>query len=316
MPITHLTDFNRHPWNCGGLSGLISYPDLSDEEAPWDAQKSLPLAGPIYNQWQKRVEEMADGVENEIEQIEEKRKLSQLDELSKVLGQEMVEAMREISEFKDLVIKPERKDVKKRPQTPEDKIIARVVNEHKDSVMGAGVELWKTFPKPELIKLAVTKRSGTISFGKNPYGRYRLRLGELQENVVINGMGEFVFNLSANMPGVRETFHVINGEPKRPERKPINQVSLYFYGWPNIDEPYIQRLELGYIEINTEAPELSEVNSRNDAERRKILIAQYMASAAAEFAAAEDEDRENTLINASRLFGVLLRRLSIKKRGS
>lgn len=314
-PITQLSDFNRYPWNSGRLSGLVSYPDLSDEEAPWDAQKSLPLAGPVYNQWQKRVEEMVGDIETEIEKIEEERRSTQLEEFSKVLGQEMVEAMREIPEFRDLVVRPKREVGKKRPQKPEDRVIATVTNEHDDSVIGARVELWTTSPT-ELVRSAVTKRSGVISFGRNPYDRYRLRIAELPTGAVIDGMDEYVFNLRASMPGVRENFRVINGEPPRPKPKPINQITPYLHGWSNTDEPYIQRLEFGVVEINTEGVELREAISRNDVDGRVTLCAQYMASAAAEFAAAEDESREDTLINASRLFGVLLRRISSKRRRS
>jgi len=42
-----------------------------------------------------------------------------------------------------------------------------------------------------------------------------------------------------------------------------------------------------------------------------------MASATAEFAAAEDETREDTLKNGSRLFGILLKRImTIRRRRS
>lgn len=315
-PITQLPDFNKHPWNIGRLSGLISYPELPDEEAPWDAQKSLPLAGPVYNQWQKRVWEMAEDIENKLEEIDKRLRLGQLDEFSKILSQEMIEAMREVPAFRDLVIRPRKEKGKKRPQKPEDRVIASVINENNDSVAGARVEL-RHASTDQLIRPAITKRSGTVSLGKNSYGRYRLKLVEVPEGAVIDGMDEYIFNLSMNMPGVRETFHVINGEPKRVQQKPINQIIPFFYDWPNIDEPYIQRLELGgVVEINTEGVELREAISRNDVEARAILCAQYMASAVTEFAAAEDEDKEETLKNASRLFGVLLRRISSRKRRS
>ena len=312
-PIIKLSDFDRHPWNNGRLSGLVSYPDLPDEEAPWDAQKSLPLAGPVYNQWQKGLEKMGVDIETLIEEIEEARRLGQLDEFSKILGQETMEAMREIPEFRDLVVRPKREVRTKGPQKPEERVMVSVVNENSDSISGARVELWEASSN-DLIRPAVTRKSGTISLGKNPYGRYRLKLVEVPSGATIDGLDEYIFNLSANMPGVRETFHVVNGEPERPKPKPINQIVPYFHDWPNIDEPYIQRLEFGVVEINTEGAELREAISRNDVEGRAILCTQYMASATAEFAAAEDEDREDTLKNASRFFGVLLRRIMSNRR--
>jgi hypothetical protein len=311
--ISQLPDFNRIPWNSGRLSGLISYPDLPDEEAPWDSQKSLPLAGPVYNQWQKRLEEMGLDVEEEIEKIEEARKMGQLEEFSKLLGQETVEAMREMKEFRDLVVKPKKEAKPKKPQKPEDRVIVSVVNEHDDSISGARVELRQASTN-DLIMPAVTRRSGTVSLGKNPFGRYRLRLAEVPVGAVIDGLDEYVFNLSINMPGIRETFHVVNGEPERPKPKPINQIVPYFHPWGDIFEPYLQRLEFGVVEINTDGVEFRDAISRNDLESRTILCAQYMASAAAEFAAAEDEDKEETLKNASRLFGGILRRVMSNRR--
>lgn len=312
-PIIQLEDFDKFPWNSGRLSGLISFPDVSDEEAPWDAQKERPLSGPVYNHWQKRVWEMAEAVEAAMRENDDRLRKSKLDEFSKILGQEMVEAMRELPEFRDLVIRARTGTGKKRPQKPDDRVIAAVVNEHNDHVSGARVELWQA-NNNELVRPAVTKKSGLVSFGKYPYGRYRLRLAEVPAGAVVDGMGEYIFNLGVNQPGIRETFHVTNGEPPRPKPKPINEIRPYFHEWDDIDEPYIQRLSYGVVEINTEGRELREAISSNNMETRAILCAQYMASAAAEYAAAEDEDREDTLKHASRLFGVLQRRVFGKRR--
>lgn len=314
-PLPQLADFNRLPWNIGKLSGLVAYPELSDEEAPWDAQKSLPLAGPVYNQWQRKVWEMAEDIQEEIGKIEETLKLSGLEEFSRLLGQETVEAMREIPEFADIVVKAKKPATgTKRPAKPQDRIIAAVLNENNDGVAEALIELRRTADNALFRDPAVTKRSGLISLGKAPYGRYRLKLAELPAGAVVDGMGEYIFNLSANMPGVRETFRVINGEPKRHKPKPLNQITPFFHGWPNSDEPYIQRLEYGVVEINTEAGDLREAIQRGDFVGRAVLCAQYMASAIAEFAAAEDEDPGDTLLNASRLFGPIVRRIMISSR--
>lgn len=308
-PINLLPDFNRVPWNIGKLSGIVSYPDLPDEEAPWDAQKSLPLAGPVYNQWQGKVWEMADDIQKEIDKIDETLKLSQLEDFSRQLGQQTIEAMSEIPEFADIIVRPAEKPRSKRLQKPNDRVIAAVLNENSDSVVGARLELWRSADN-ELISPAVTKKTGLVSLGKIPYGRYRLKLVELPEGAVVDGMDEYIFNLSANMPGVRETFHVINGEPKRSKPKPFSQITPFFHNWPNIDEPYIQRLEYGVVEINTEGVDLKDAIQRGDFVARTVLCYQYMASAISEFVAAEDEDKEDTLLNASRLFGALLRNIT------
>lgn len=312
-PITQLPDFNKSPWNVGKLSGIVSYPDLSDEEAPWDAQKSLPLAGPVFNQWQRRVWEMADNIQMEIDKIDESLRLSQLEDFSKVLGQATVEAMRDIPEFADIVVRSKKSTTTKRPQKPDERVIAVVLNENDDSVAGAGIELRRTSDN-ELIRPAVTKRSGLVSLGKNPHGRYRLKLTELPEGAVVNGLAEYTINLNSSMPGARAIFRVINGEPERPKPKPISQITPFFHSWPNIDEPYVQRLQYGIVEINKDGVALKEANQRNDLVARTVLCAQYMASAISEFAAAEDEKRADTLINASRLFGVLLRHIPVSDR--
>lgn len=309
-PITQLADFNKSPWNNGKLSGLVSYPDLSDEEAPWDAQKSLPLAGPVYNQWQKRVWEMAENVEGEIAKIEDSLRLSLLEEFSSQLGRETIAAMQEIPEFADIVVKAKRLTIPRQPARQEKRLFVTVLNENDDSVAGARIVL-ENASNSELIKSAITKRSGRISLGQNPYGRYKLRIDEVPEGATVDGMAEYILNLSVNMPGARETFRLITGEPKRPRPRPFNNITPFFHEWPS-DEPYIQRLEYGVVEINTEGSELRFAINRGDFVARATLCAQYMASAIAEFAAAEDEDREDTLINASRLFGVLLRRITVE----
>lgn len=317
--ITQLADFNRPPWNIGKLSGLVSYPDLSDQESPWDPQKKLPLAsGPVYNQWQKRVWEWVEEIEKKMGEIDEERRLSQLEEFSKTLGEEMVEAMRETPEYKDLVIKttpPRPTPKQKRRKKIEDRVIVSTVNEHNDGVSGARIELLEASTK-DLIREAVTGKTGTISLGKNPHGRYRLRLAEVPIGASIEGMSEYVVNLRDTMPGVRETFHVVNGEPKREQQKPIGRIIIFPQGWDDIDEPYRQRLEFGVIEINTEAPALREAILNDDQEQRAILCVQYMSAAVAEYAAPEDEKREETLKGASRFFGVLLPRILGKRKRS
>lgn len=314
-PLPRLSDFNKAPWNIGKLSGLVAYPDLPDEEAPWDAQKSLPLAGPVYNQWQHRVWEMAEGIQNEINRIEEGIKLSGLEEFSKLLGQETVEAMREIPEFADIVVQAKKSArPTKHPPKPNDRVLATVLNENNDGVAGAQIELRRTADNELVRDPAITKRSGLISLGKAPNGRYRLKLVEVPEGAVVSGMDEFVFNLSPNMPGVRETFRVVNGEPKRLKSGSLNQITPFFHGWSNPDEPYIQRLEYGVVEINTDGESLRDTIQRGDFVGRAVLCVQYMASAIAEFAAAEDEDPGDTLLNASRLFGPLVRRIMISNR--
>lgn len=315
-PLSQLADFNRLPWNIGKLCGLVAYPELSDEEAPWDAQKSLPLAGPVYNQWQRKVWEMAEDIQKEIDKIEETLKLSGLEEFSKLLGQETVEAMREIPEFADIVVQAKKPatGTKRLATKPNDRVLVSVLNEHNDGVAGAKVELRQTADNKLVRNPIVSKRSGLISLGKAPYGRYRLKLAELPAGAAVDGMGEYIFNLSANMPGVRETFRVINNEPKRQKPKPLNQITPFFHGWSNGDEPYIQRLEYGVVEINTEGADLRDAIQRGDFVGRGALCAQYMASAIAEFAAAEDEDPGDTLLNASRLFGPIARRIMISSR--
>lgn len=314
-PITQLADFNKDPWNIGKLSGLVAYPELPDEEAPWDAQKSLPLAGPVYNQWQHRVWGLAEDIQKKIDIIEETLKLSGLEEFSRLLGQETVEAMREIPEFADIVVQSKKPATgTKRPVKPQDRVLVAVVNENSDGVAGAQIQLLRTADNQLARDPAVTKRSGLISLGKVPYGRYRLRLAEVPAGAVVDGMDEYTFNLSGNMPGVRETFRVINNEPKRLKSGPLNQISPFFHGWSNPDEPYTQRLEYGVVEINTEGLALSDAIKRGDFVGRAVLCAQYMASAIAEFAAAEDEDPGDTLLNASRLFGSLARRIMMSKK--
>lgn len=312
--IVALPDFNKHPWNIGKLSGVISYPDLPDTEAPWDATKSLPLAGPVYNQWQRRVWEMVEDIEREIEKINEALKMSQLEEFSTILGTETVEAMSEIPAFRNIIVKIPRKSTGvRRPPKPETRIVATVLNEHDDGVSDVKINL-NSASNDELIREAITKRTGVVSLGRHPYGRYRLWVAGLPEGVKIEGMDAYLFNLNVNMPGIKEIFRLITGEPKRLRPRPISKITPFFHDWPNIDEPYIQRLEYGVVEFNTEGTELREVLNRGDLETRAILCAQYMASAIAEFRAAEDEDNADTLQNASRLFGVLLRRISTRVR--
>lgn len=314
--ITALLDFNKHPWNIGKLSGIVSYPDLPDTEAPWDASKSLPLAGPVYNQWQRRVWEMAEEIQKEIEKINEDLRLNQLEDFASILSRETVEAMSEIPSFADLVIKKKSVTQKgRKPRGPETRVIATVLNENDDGVSGTKINLHNA-SNDELIREAVTKRTGVVSLGRYPFGRYRLRLTELPEGARIEGMDSYLFNLSVNMPGIKEIFRLITGEPKRPRPRPINQIEPFFRKWANVDEPYTQRLEYGVVEINTEeGTRLRDAIDRGDLEARAILCVQYMSSAVAEFAAAEDEDREETLIKASNLFGVLLRRISTRTRG-
>ncbi|MFH0936738.1 MAG: hypothetical protein V1808_00380 [Candidatus Daviesbacteria bacterium] len=314
--INQLPDFDRHPWNIGRLSGIISYPDLSDDESPWDAQKSLPLPGPVYNQWQKRVCGMSEEIESEIKRIDEQYKLGQLEEFSKLLGKEAIEAMKEIPDFQDIVFGSKKEGPKRGTPKQEDKVIIKVINEHDDGVTGARIELQKP-ANNELLKAVITKRSGTVSLGRYPSGRYRVRLAEIPVGTIIDGMSQYIFNLGPNQLGIRETFHVVNGEPKRPRQKPLNQINPFFHGWEDPpEEPYNQRLEYGVVEINTEGSALRDAIARNDQEARTILCAQYIASAVAEYVAAEDENKGEILKNASRLFGALSRRLMSRRRRS
>lgn len=277
----------RGPLISGKLSGFVAFPNAPDTEAPWTTDKLKPLDSPLRSQWERAVASLIPDLEAAMEAMDEKVRSRQMETVTKQVTDAALEAIGDLEAYQGILPNLVRnrtsgksKSKKKRQPRPLDKVIAVVRNEHNMGVAGAILELHRGIT---CVNRLVTGPGGVISFGKQPPGRYRMKLTPPNGAKVRAGEDTFVFNLSPNQPGCRIPFHVVTGEPapQRPGRLP--KLELWLHPWENVGEPFrADRLaRYGQVEINEQHDAIAEAYRRSDEERVATLTALYTSMALA-----------------------------------
>lgn len=311
--LTALSEFDKPPFNSGRVSGFVEFPDLPEREAPLDLRKELPLESPVRNQWQKEVWECVPAIEEAVSRVEERTRERRFEDLARDLAAVAIEAITETPFFRDLVIGGlprvsggRRKTGK--PSPVPDRSTAVVFDEHNRGVEGMTLEL---VSDGKLVNRLTTGKSGIISFGKLPFGRYILRL-VAPDDVTVLEPSSYTFNISEGSPGHRAVFRVFLHTPE-PESRRIRRIEFVRRAYSDPFLPYRENLAHGRIEINTESVDWRRASDTDDEELKAALLAQYTASAVAEYGSPGDP--KLALIGASLLFGKMYERIARRPRG-
>lgn len=277
--LTELPAFKTSPWNTGSLSGFITFPVYDNEERLWDTSKQYLLESPERNQWIKRVEDLADEIEQGIANADLVFQNEQMRDVKDDMSSAVAEAMREVEAFNDWAIgsAPDKKPRNYRGiQNPY--VIARVSNEQNDPVEKITLQLYS---RGQLLEEKLTGNWGQVSFGRLAIGDYRIKM------VIPEGLSavlsESQVKIREDTPGAHAQFYLNTGEPKRLQPKKPNKLTLEFMDLGDPMLPYRHQLEFGIIYYNVGFTELAEAFATRKIDTQDALLAHFTASAITDY---------------------------------
>lgn len=311
--ITTLPEFQRAPWNSGKLNGIIPFPDLPETVAPWDTNKMFPMEGPVRNQWQHAIWNVAPEIEAAIKEVDEEERTQRQNEANKAVVEATTKAMRELPLYRGLTVDTT-------PPTPrgprdipylEDRVLVSVQDdETNQGVGGVTVQLWllpyrQRQDPAQVIIQRETGKSGQISFGRvmESFGQgpYRLQIIIPQGMKPADNVQEQTINLGPNQPGIRFIFRIVSGQPKV-ESQRVRSFTLRYTDQLPDTEPYSAAyLESGIIMINKVHPDYRAAEEAGNRELIDTLLANCIAHAITEYGL-KNHPQEVQLAQAALLF--------------
>lgn len=303
LELTGIPEFQSAPWT--EVSGFVAFPNYPNDEDLWDSSKTLLLPTEQYHTWVQEILRFKPHIEKAIEQYLHAERTSGLDDIGKELSHAFNQALDELPHFEGLTVsRPQRSTRTKRPiqKGGMTAVIAKVVNEHSVGVPGISVTL---FSGATSVATKVTGKSGSVTFGRQEFRAYKLRI-TLPQNTTPLSKTEQAFALTSTAPGHRAVFRIHTGAqapPKLPSRT-IRLVFLPFADDP--EQPWRERLTVGNIDINTDAPDFRKAILDDDDDAKASLLAQYCAAAFVSYFFSSTMDPEEILLHGSILFGKTL----------
>lgn len=318
LEITDLRELDVIPLNAGNLSGFIEYPDIPGAE--WDSKKTEPLMGPVRKDWVRAVKSILPEIRQKIESIESRARNAQLTEVSRQVGEAMIQALGEIEDFAPITVQTgrrprpepgERTGKERNPDFVQDRLIVRVENEHRQPL--SGITLTMTPPHGEKVE-KTTEASGQVSFGKDLWSHYPdIAEPEFTVTMVVpSGMEPLdsltvqTATLTSSKPGQRLIFRLLTG---RPGPRPFNVRQIIPIPVQDLGVIYSAK-DLPYggkVYIDMDMGEYGTAARENNLDRIAELTALYVACALTEIAYNHEQqftvDAPEQLMKAAELAG-------------
>lgn len=309
-----LPELNVPPFNSRKLSGFAEYVDLSEADAPWSPDKTIPLDGPVKRQWIEAMKSVGADVLAQVEEMDQRAADEQLATFARQLQEVALSALREDPMFEGLLAKglgldrPTPVPRGARNTTPHTRTEVIVRNEHMQGVPGIQVDLTTLSGKPVLMR--VTGVTGQVSFGQLADGQYAVKLVGVAPGVTARDRRplERVFRISVTNPRERISFDLITGA-REPEVRKLTGLRIWPHPLSDPGRPYsITRLTQGILEINTEHADLKRAIDTGNDEMLIALFAEYVSAAVVEFTLSQ-QDPGYLLIAKTKLFAALFAKL-------
>ena len=318
VSVASLPRLKIEPFTSGKLTGFVELPNLPESIFPLNPAKTLPMAGPVLDEYVSIIRSWKRVIEDKIEEIESRAHDKSTQDAMKDFSALAMAAIREIPILQNLMLVTAapigRTDVSTAAGVS--KIItALVLDEHRSGVEDVPVELHHNGK----VDTRLTSVRGSVSFGKREPGEYTMKVvppeGMKVDENTFDSYGPYT--TTDERQGFSAKFLLFTGrdEQEKPQRREINgRITIVQRPLSDVTLPYSnERLANGQIEINSEYSEFKRSRETGDVELRDQLIATYAAGAIVEYTMREYPSPDQVM-TAMVLAGTLLRlRRSSKK---